>query len=278
MKKLLIIAMILMNTGCYFKGKSFSDVFYDVKNSFNPSYEAKAQLNTDNAIVVCRAKQCAPAKISMSKEYIYNSLLQLFENNSKSTALICQGSPTAHACLENYVTVPIKVGITPANMYIDSVKISDVNIKKGSQKINLLLNYNVTFNGQSPDCTTADAMIYAKTPEHVLLEDNNFTCQMTSVGRTSISTVFAIDYIDLDYGFIGGYYSIGLSGPAYGGGSGYMLIRLMKDAYPLSPELTSKGAYELKEAEGLYGIKLADDNADDGQENSNVKVFPINKK
>ena len=61
------------------------------------------------------------------------------------------------------------------------------------------------------------------------MEDNGYTCKMTTIGNTIVSTMFAIDYIDLDYGYIGGYYSIGLSGPAYGGGSGYMIIRLPND-------------------------------------------------
>ena len=54
-----------------------------------------------------------------------------------------------------------------------------------------------------------------------------------------IRVLFNVDYIDLDYGYIGGYYSIGLSGPAIGGGSGYGIIRMQENAYPLNPVLTS---------------------------------------
>ncbi len=288
MKKLLIIALLFMNTSCFLKGKSFDDVFsgrvFDEVTTPEAVEFEKTPLKKDNTVVVCRAKQCAPAKISMSKEYVYNSLLQLFENNNKSTALICQASPNSHSCIENYITVPIKVGVTPANMYVDSVKISDVTIAKGKQALNVLLNYNLTFNGQSPDCTTASAMIYARSSEHVVMEDNEYTCQMTAVGRTNVSTVFAIDYIDLDYGFIGGYYSIGLSGPAYGGGVGYMLITLMNDAYPLSPVLMQpeikKEIAQQKEAEdtSLYGIEINNKNAEDLDNSSRVQVFPISKK
>jgi hypothetical protein len=52
---------------------------------------------------------------------------------------------------------------------------------------------------------------------------------MTTIGTTTIQTVFAVDYIDMDYGYIGGFYSIGLSGPAFGGGNGYMMLRLPND-------------------------------------------------
>ena len=52
---------------------------------------------------------------------------------------------------------------------------------------------------------------------------------MTTIGSSTIKTLFAIDYIDLDYGYVGGFYSIGVSGPTYGGGNGYMMIRFPKD-------------------------------------------------
>ncbi|MDR1071481.1 MAG: hypothetical protein LBL21_02475, partial [Rickettsiales bacterium] len=34
-----------------------------------------------------------------------------------------------------------------------------------------------------------------------------------------------LDYIDLDYGILGGYYSFGLQGPTAGGGTGYALFK-----------------------------------------------------
>ena len=131
----------------------------------NPMAWAKTQKSTSvstapiqpsSSIVVCRAKQCAPAKLSMSREYIYNSLLQLFDNNNRQKALVCQADPASHVCLENYITLPITVGITPAYMYIDNVKITDVTVGKGNNQINLILNYNLTYNGQSPDCAPSN--------------------------------------------------------------------------------------------------------------------------
>lgn len=197
------------------------------------------RIKMPGSVVVCRSKQCAPSKISMSKEYIYNSLLHLLDNNSQSKALICKADSASHVCTENYITLPITVGVTPANMYIDSVKISDVSVSLGSRSLNLLLNYNVSYNGQYPLCKPAQTLIYVKNTNNIIMEDAGYMCKMTTIGNTTIKTLFAIDYIDLDYGYIGGYYSIGLSGPAYGGESGYMMLRLPKDAYPLAPTLTS---------------------------------------
>lgn len=197
------------------------------------------QISMPRSVVVCRSKQCAPAKLSMSKEYIYNSLLHLLDNNTQSKALLCAADSASHVCTENYITIPITVGVTPANMYIDDVKITDVSAALGNKSLNLVLNYNVTYNGQTPVCKPAQTLVYVKNASNIVMEDAGYNCKMTTIGNTTIKTLFAIDYIDLDYGYIGGYYSIGLSGPAYGGDSGYMLMRLPKDAYPLAPVLTS---------------------------------------
>ena len=193
-----------------------------------------------NSLIVCRDKQCAPAELSMSKEYIYNSLAHLVDNNLDSTALLCEANPQAHVCINPYLTVPAKIGVTPAYVYFDGVKFVDASATKGRTAVNLALGYNLSYNGQTPTvCKPDEAMLYVKSNNDVALNGNGFKCEMTSVGTTTIRIMFAIDYIDLDYGYIGGYYSIGLSGPAHGGGSGYGLIRLIKDAHPLNPVLTT---------------------------------------
>ncbi|MBR2299485.1 MAG: hypothetical protein IJ870_02800 [Alphaproteobacteria bacterium] len=199
--------------------------------------EWQPQINMPVSVVVCRAKQCAPAKLSMSKEYIYNSLMHLLEQNAHEKALICQADPFTHVCTEDYVTLPITVGVTPANMYLNDVDITDISVALNRRSIDLLLNYGVSYNGQTPTCKPAKSLVYVKNTQNIVLEDNGYMCKMTTIGNTTIKTLFAIDYIDLDYGFIGGYYSIGLSGPAYGGRSGYMMFKLKNISEPLNADL-----------------------------------------
>ena len=198
-----------------------------------------------NSLIVCRAKQCAPAELSMSREYIFNALAHIVDNNLDATALLCEANPQAHVCTNPYLTVPAKVGVTPAYVFFDGVKVVDASVVKGKTALNLALGYNLSYNGQTPTvCKPDTAMMYVKSNNDVVLNGNGFKCEMTSVGTTTIRVMFDIDYIDLDYGYIGGYYSIGLSGPANGGGSGYGLIRLPKDAHPLNPELMNQNELE----------------------------------
>ena len=236
-------------------------------------------IRSPSSIVVCRSHQCAPAKLSMSTEYIYNSLLQLFDNNNYNRALLCQADPSAHTCLENYITIPLMAGVTPTNAYIDYVKITDVIVGKKANSINLILNYNVTYGGQTAECTPAQSILFARNINHVILEDAGYNCKMTTIGQSSVKTLFAIDYIDLDYGYIGGSYSIGISGPAYGGSNGYMILRMPKNAYPLSPQLKAPTEITRKGA-NTYGTEMTVSTTKDNSSQSNnraVQVFPINK-
>ena len=274
----LLGAMAAALGGCEFWNRSVQDI---LNNPFKTaSVREPAPLRMPSSVVVCRTKQCAPAKLSMSREYIYNSLLHLLDNNNRKKALVCQADAGTHACIENFVSLPITVGITPAYMYIDSVQITDVSIAKGNRSLNLIMNYNVTYNGQTPDCKPAKTLLYVKNVNNIVLEDSGYMCRMTAIGQTMIKTLFVIDYIDLDYGYIGGFYSVGLSGPAYGGGTGYMLIRLPNDAYPLRPELTSAAAPEISGNAGQAYINATTPQINaNGSANvsGNVQVFPIKK-
>jgi len=283
---LVIVLSLSALVGCSWGNRSMYEIAKDPFNIENdkkePVYAPKnvemVPLQSPRSIIVCRSKQCAPVKLSMSKEYIYNSLVIMMENNNHQKSLVCAADAGSHNCYQNYVSLPITVGMTPAYMYIDSVKITDFSINKKKQSVNLMLNYNVTYNGQSPDCAPAQTLLYVKNTENIVMQDQGYRCKMTTIGSSSVKTLFMVDYIDLDYGFIGGYYSIGLSGPAYGGGTGYMLLRLPKTNYKLLPVLKEKASPAQREENEVSGQSLNNANAGDNASSGNVQVFPINNK
>ena len=291
-KQLIVTSLVFLLSGCGYwynlKYSLFGDSYEDDTPQFSSQSVSNTPLRNPKSIVVCRSRQCAPAKLSMSREYIYNSLVHLFENNNHQTALICEANAASRTCTENYLTMPLKVGVTPAHMYIDSVNITDVIIGSKNQQINLVLNYNVTYNGQSPDCTPAKSVSFARNVNHIMLEDIGYKCKMTTIGHSTIKTVLAIDYIDLDFGFIGGYYSIGVSGPAYGGGSGYMLLRLPKYSEKLSPVLvdpernkapkTSQTTKFTRQQTQSQAASSTSRSSNDGFMQSGVQIFPLEPK
>ncbi len=222
-------------------GASYDENVLDMKD---PSYGAKVynkRIPNLNSLIVCRDKQCAPAEIATSKEYIFNALAHLIDNNADAKALLCEANPQTHVCVNQYLTIPAKVGVTPVYVYFDGVKIVDTMLVDGKNAIDLVLGYSLSYNGQTPYvCKPDKAMLYVKDNNKVVLNGNGFNCDMTSIGVTQIRIMFNVDYVDMDYGYIGGYYSIGMAGPAYGGASGYAMIRLPNDAYPLDPALMRK--------------------------------------
>ena len=274
MKKLLFGAAVVALSGCGLRTRSLQDFLRDP--FLQETQVENAHLRHPNSVIVCRTKQCAPAKLSMSREYIHNSLLHLLQNNNRQTGMVCEADPGSHTCTENYIQLPITIGIVPGYFYIDSFKLTDVSVAKDNTQINLVINYNVTYNGQTPDCLPAQTVLFAKSTSNIIMEDPGYMCKMNAIGQTSIKTVFSIDYIDLDYGYIGGYYSIGLSGPSYGGGTGYMLLRLPKDAYPLAPNIrsprktkTPSKAFDILEQENPVANSV--------YPNTNVSVVPLKK-
>lgn len=210
MKKLLFGAAVVALSGCGLRTRSLQDFLRDP--FLQETQVENAHLRHPSSVIVCRTKQCAPAKLSMSREYIHNSLLHLLQNNNRQTGMVCEADPGSHTCTENYIQLPITIGIVPGYFYIDSFKLTDVSVAKDNTQINLVINYNVTYNGQTPDCLPAQTVLFAKSTSNIIMEDPGYMCKMNAIGQTSIKTVFSIDYIDLDYGYIGGYYSIGLSG------------------------------------------------------------------
>lgn len=119
-KALSLLTVALLSVGgCRFWDRSMQDVMNDPLDKANEveSYPVRntqmAPLATPRSIIVCRSKQCAPIKLSMSKEYIYNSLAQMMKNNNHQKALVCSADVGSRNCYQNYISLPITVGITP---------------------------------------------------------------------------------------------------------------------------------------------------------------------
>ena len=189
-----------------------------------------------SSVIVCRSQECAPARQSMTREFLYNSLLNLFDNNLDSNILICDADPKTRMCFENYIQFTIKAGAIPATVVIDSAKLLSVKLQKEEQIISLALDYNMHFNAIKPACVTSTNSLFVKSADYVLMEDTGYACKFTTTSNSMISTVYSIDYVDLDYGVIGANYSFGIAGPAYGGGTGYVLMRFQKNAFPSEPK------------------------------------------
>lgn len=210
----------------------FTTVFSpDAITSSSPVLEAP---RTPSSIVVCRSKQCSPASANMSKEFLFNAYLNLLENNKDTNVLMCDADSVTHTCYEPFVSFDIKSGVTPATVVVDAARIVDVGMTKNSNVMEPVLDYSIYYNNVRVRCQPAPATAYVKNPNYMVIDAEDFVCPFTAMGKSLMSMVLTVDYIDLDYGMIGAYYSAGVAGPAYGGGTGYVMLRFQN---PVSPEV-----------------------------------------
>lgn len=176
-------------------------------------------------MVICRNFGCTHLNDRITRTFLFNSLANIFMMNAHSTLSICEADPFSRDCLQSGISFPVRAGIANALVKIPKATISQVNVSTGLSKATVGMTYDFLVNGIDRKCepTVMDISVPGNT--QATLSNREFTCNMTSDGLTNVSLLVSIDYIDLDYGILGGYYSLGLQGPTAGGGTGYALFK-----------------------------------------------------
>lgn len=209
------------------------------------SQMAFAQAVTPTSVVVCRDKQCAAASQSMTREYLYNQLVSFFENNAGQNVLFCEADQIHRVCYENGIRFKTQVGLTPAVATIESAKVLRVKTVKNSPATDIAFDYDISLNETKPRCEAALTRLRVSSADTIRMESGKFDCKFSSLGKTALNTMFAVDYIDFDYGLIGAHYVIGASQASKGGAEGYMLMRFSSLA-DVDNSFTQKDKAELE--------------------------------
>jgi len=196
---------------------------------------AVAQTKPADTLLVCRARQCADASYSMTRGFLFNKITQLFNNNRGRTVLICEADPVSHACLTEGIQVPAQAAFTQTHISIDSLKLHDIKIIPNSDDLAVAWDYQIRAGGTYPQCELGVSGVSVSTVNKVEMTTQDFACNLTQTGNTSINASYSIDYLDFDYGFIGAYYTIGIGEAVIGEKTGYALFRFT-DRAPLTVE------------------------------------------
>ena len=179
----------------------------------------------DRPMVICRNFGCTKLNDRITRTFLFNSLANMFMMNSHSRVYICEADPFSRDCLQSGISFPVRSGIANALVKIPKATISQVNISTGLSKATVGMTYEFLVNGVSRVCEPTVMDIVIPVNSQATLSNREFACNMTSDGLSNVSLLVSIDYIDLDYGILGGYYSLGMQGPTTGGGTGYALFK-----------------------------------------------------
>lgn len=201
----------------------YDQVIYETRQetvSTNPGVQF-----TERPTVICRDFNCTRLNNRITRTFLFNSLATMMMANSHSRLYICEADPFSRSCLQSGISFPVRSGIANALVKIPKATISQVNLSTGLSRATVDVNYEMLVNGIQRVCEPTVVDISVPNNSQASLASREFTCNFTSDGTANISLLFNIDYIDLDYGLIGGYYSAGVQGSTFGGGNGYLVFK-----------------------------------------------------
>ena len=179
----------------------------------------------DRPMIICRNFGCTRLNDRITRTFLFNSLANMFMMNTHSRVYICEADPFSRDCLQSGISFPVRSGIANALVKIPKATISQVNVSTGLSRATVSMTYEFLVNGIARTCEPTIMDIVIPTNSQATLSNREFACNMSSDGISNVSLLMNIDYIDLDYGILGGYYSLGMQGPTTGGGTGYALFK-----------------------------------------------------
>ena len=179
----------------------------------------------DRPMIICRNFGCTRLNDRITRTFLFNSLANMFMMNEYSRVYICEADPFSRDCLQSGISFPVRSGIANALVKIPKATISQVNVSTGLSKATIRISIRIPGQRNRAHVRTNNYGYRCSINSQATLSNREFTCNMTSDGLSNVSLLVSIDYIDLDYGILGGYYSLGMQGPTTGGGTGYALFK-----------------------------------------------------
>lgn len=188
-----------------------------------------AAVGVADSILICRAKQCTKLEKVMTKSYIFNYFVDFFENNLNQDILLCDADPVYHVCYDHQISIPVVAGVAKTTLKLPLIRLIDANLAKNQTRLNLLLDYTFLMDGKIVPCKTSSSQLIVDSPRSISISSPAFGCDITETGKNSVNLQFVIDYIDFDYGTLGGFYTIGFAENTQGERQGYLLWRFTKE-------------------------------------------------
>ncbi len=210
-------------------------------DSYNFSSFKVNDLNNKKPVVVCRQKGCTELNDKMTRNYLFNVIANLLYVNNKTKVYLCEANTNTRACISNGLKYAVNIGGTAGVIYIPSITITDVSFSQNLKRISFMFSYDLYANGLKSFCSASHNTIEISDDKQALIRDNTYKCQLTSDLPSTSYNIYNIDYLDLDYGIIGAYYSTGMSGASNGGHDGYVLMKFQyTDKNSIRPASTCK--------------------------------------
>ena len=144
----------------------------------------------NNAIVVCRGKQCKSARDTMTSEFLYNKLGSLLKNNVNQKMLLCDADPNVHVCLNNALVFKARAGATVTTVQIPSALVIDSKSLPDQMAQQFVLDYTIKVGGTYPICQASLNQMQIISADEINIETPGFECRFTENGATLLNASY----------------------------------------------------------------------------------------
>lgn len=198
----------------------------------------------NDAVVVCRSKQCKSARNMMTQEFLFNKLGSLLKNNVNRKVLFCDADKDVRVCLNDGINFYATVGVTDAVVHIPSALVVDAKAVTADMTQKFVLDYNMELGDTFPSCQASLNQMRVLSADKISIETPGFECRFTENGMTVVNASYEVDYIDFDYGILGAHYTVAVGQVSRGGQSGYALLRFENSANANNEVMENCGCVE----------------------------------
>ena len=177
-------------------------------------------------VVLCRNKGCVETGKRLTNNYFMGRLFDLLYINNKTKVYICEADPITRVCKNHAMRAAVNVGANvPAVLHIPSLTISNVNFTNNLKSIDVNFLYDSFLNGMKSYCSTSHLTVEINERQQIIMKSPDYVCKFTTDLPAYVSTIYDVNYIDLDYGIVGANYHIDIDGSSNAGSLGYVLFK-----------------------------------------------------
>ncbi len=216
-------------------------------------------------IVLCRNKGCVETGKRLTNNYFMGRLFDLLYLNNKTKVHICEADRITRVCKNHAMRAAVNIGANiPGVLHIPSLTISNVNFTNNLKSIDVNFLYDSFLNGTKSYCSTSHLNIEINERQQIIMKSPDYVCKFTTDMPAYVSTIYDVNYIDLDYGIVGANYHIDIAGSSNAGSIGYVLFKF---------ENTTDGINKVINENCINGKCSEKYNIPDGQ----YEVIPVKK-
>lgn len=181
-----------------------------------------------SSILICKDSQCVPSSDQMGHKYLVNQVNELMKNNIGKNISICEASAGNYTCSQQGLSFPVQSELIQTTVNIPTAKIIDAKALKNEPGADLILDYRLRAGDTFPQCQTSLTRIGIAHAADIKIMSPRFNCKVTETSKTTFSITYNVNYLDLDRGIIGAFYTIAANNALKGTQGGYVLMALEK--------------------------------------------------